>query len=57
MDKEKKQNFTGAELLEVKKSRKADLEQNRTTWLLFGFVFFYNRRPAKVGGKEIANRA
>ena len=39
MDKEKKQNFTGAELLEVKKSRKADLEQNRTTWLLFGFVF------------------
>ena len=39
MDKGKKQDFTGAELLEVKKSRKADLEQNRTTWLLFGFVF------------------
>ena len=39
MDKGKKQNFTGAELLEVKKSRKADLEQNRSTWLLIGFVF------------------
>ena len=39
MDKGKKQDFTGAELLEVKKSRKADLEQNRSTWLLIGFVF------------------
>ena len=39
MDKGKKQDFKGAELLEVKKSSKANLEQNRTTWLLVGFVF------------------
>ena len=39
MDKGKKQDFKGAELLEVKKSMKANLEQNRTTWLLIGFVF------------------
>ena len=39
MDKVKNQDFKGAELLEVKKSNKANLEQNRTTWLLLGFVF------------------
>jgi len=39
MDKGKKQDFKGAELLEVKKSAKANLEQNSTTWLLMGFVF------------------
>jgi hypothetical protein len=39
MDKGKNQDFKGAELLEVKKSGKANLEQNRTTWLLMGFVF------------------
>ena len=39
MDKGKKQDFKGVELLEVKKSAKANLEQNRTTWLLLGFVF------------------
>ncbi|MBQ5888342.1 MAG: energy transducer TonB [Bacteroidaceae bacterium] len=39
MDKGKKHDFKGAELLEVKKSKAADLEQNRTTWLLLGFVF------------------
>ena len=39
MDKGKKQDFKGAELLEVKKSEKANLERNRTTWLLLGFVF------------------
>ena len=38
MDKVKKQELKGAELLEVKKSAKADLEQNRTTWLLLGFI-------------------
>lgn len=37
MDKGKK-TYVGAELLEVKKSEKANLEQNRTTWLLLGFV-------------------
>ena len=39
MDKVKNQEFKGAELLEVKKSAKADLERNRTTWLLLGFIF------------------
>ena len=39
MDKGKKLDFKGAELLEVKKSTTADLEQNRTTWLLLGFIF------------------
>ena len=38
MDKGKKQEFKGADLLEQKKSNKANLEQNRTTWLLIGFV-------------------
>ena len=38
MDKLKSQEFKGAELLEKKKSAKADLEQNRTTWLLLGFI-------------------
>ena len=38
MDKVKNQDFKGAELLEVKKSAGADLEQNRTTWLLLGFI-------------------
>ena len=38
MGKVKNQNFKGAELLEVKKSAAADLEQNRTTWLLLGFI-------------------
>ena len=38
MDKGKKQEFKGADLLEQKKSNKANLEQNRTTWLLVGFV-------------------
>ena len=37
MDKGKKQDFTGAELLEVKKSRKADLEQNRSV-KVFSFL-------------------
>ena len=39
MDREKNQDFKGAELLEVKKSAQANLEQNRTTWLLLGFIF------------------
>ena len=38
MNKEKNQNL-GVDLLEVKKSKKANLEQNRTTWLLLGFIF------------------
>lgn len=38
MNKVKNQN-SGVELLEVKKSDKANLEQNRTTWLLLGFIF------------------
>ncbi len=38
MNKVKNQN-SGVELLEVKKSNKANLEQNRTTWLLLGFIF------------------
>ena len=38
MNKEKNQNL-GVDLLEVKKSEKANLEQNRTTWLLLGFIF------------------
>ena len=32
------QDFQGAELLEVKKSEQANLEQNRSTWLLLGFI-------------------
>ena len=38
MNKVKNQN-SGVELLEVKKSDKANLEQNRSTWLLLGFIF------------------
>ena len=38
MNKVKNQN-SGVELLEVKKSDKANLEQNRSTWLLLGCIF------------------
>ena len=50
MDKGKKQDFTGAELLEVKKSRKADLEQNRSTWLLLVIMMQFVNGIKKTDG-------
>ena len=38
MSTEKNQKIKGIELLEVKKSDKANLESNRSVWLLIGFV-------------------
>ena len=38
MNRKLNQDFKGAELLEVKKSEQANLEQNRSTWLLLGFI-------------------
>ena len=38
MSTEKNQTIKGIELLEVKKSDKANLESNRSIWLLLGFV-------------------
>ena len=38
MSTEKNQKIKGIELLEVKKSDKANLESNRSLWLLLGFV-------------------
>lgn len=38
MSTEKNQKIKGIDLLEVKKSEKANLESNRSVWLLLGFV-------------------
>lgn len=38
MDNVKKQQVNGGSLLEVKKSAEANLETNKTTWLLLGYV-------------------
>ena len=41
MDNKKKFQENENEILEVKKSRKADLEGNKSTWLLIGYVLVF----------------
>lgn len=41
MDSKKKIQETENEILEVKKSPKADLEGNKSTWILIGYVFVF----------------
>ena len=41
MDSKKKIQENESEILEVKKSRKADLEGNKSTWLLIGYVLVF----------------
>ena len=42
MSTEKINQFKGSEHIEVKKSAKANLEQNKTIWVLIGFVMVFS---------------